>query len=1148
MHLILFLSFLSFCLGTDLYVVSSDGSTSYSAIQNAIDSASDGDTILVETGTYYENINFHGKNIVVQGENRETTIIDGQNNGNVVRFEQGEDSTAVIRNFTIIKGSADKGGGIYIYNSSPIIEYNIIKDNIADKGGGIYKEQGVRSAIPSIIRNNTIINNTSDRSGGGIYITRANSIIYQNHIQDNESPRGAGIYIIQANPYIIDNIINSNTASARGGGIYFSSSESLLINNLIYQNSASSSGSGFHIYNASPKLIKNTIYENTDEEGIYITYNSEFIEDYGTYSNPIINSCIIWGNSESQIELATEASVSVSFSNIEGGYPGDSNIEINPGLDENYCPTSINLINAGDPGLPFDFDETITDMGYSCNFDWSLSEILNYNFSSNHFMNLLWEIRFNMPGFASNTFVQPTDAELQTWENALSLFFQDNIEACRDSIGPFGYELINNPEIYSENYWIFKESNPIAKGWGTFVYNSVPQYPLQIHVNHPIYDYNSFMVGIDAFQILGAEWLLISGTHRYANNNNDTMESCKDKNNNSNPDDDIISDMARNHASVFQTIFESSFNNYRFALSMHTFGSECDGEHYEGVVLSHGSNEYAGSPVPYTDLIGSFNDSINTYGISACISGDSGCDCLSASTNPQGIYTNNSVGEELWFSIESSTDIPSINSVYTKLFSAIENTIPTIDEQATYSGCTYIDACNYNYNAIENDGSCEYPDLCYDCYGNCLEFGDCVTDCAGECGGSAEVDECGVCDSNADSDCYDLTLTLHAGANLISFPCLPDDVSVENIFAGCDGVIGEGVGAVNLDGMWIGALTEVSQDDGYWVKVSVDGSIDLANCEPVTYDADGEVVYNNHMGNNLISYPFTDPQSVGDALGDAADNVYAVAGAGLAALWSSDFNNGAGGWVGSLKSFEGGNGYWLVAKADFSFSFNGTGDVVIKPPKIQDDIPEEYRFTQSMQQAFFIIDSLDISSESIEEEYLIIAYNEAVVVGARYWNGKYTTVPAMGDEGSDGTEGYCIGGDIITFKLLDATSGNLINLESDSSTVWIAMKTSIINLYPDPDYMGENVSILPVYYYLEKPYPNPFNPVTNIQYSLPVNTDVELVVYDISGRQIQTLIHGFKTAGNYSVNWNASSYPSGMYFVNMTSGSYVKTQKLMLVK
>jgi hypothetical protein len=79
----------------------------------------------------------------------------------------------------------------------------------------------------------------------------------------------------------------------------------------------------------------------------------------------------------------------------------------------------------------------------------------------------------------------------------------------------------------------------------------------------------------------------------------------------------------------------------------------------------------------------------------------------------------------------------------------------------------------------------------------------------------------------------------------------------------------------------------------------------------------GIVIYDVHYGNNLISYPLTSSQFVADALGDAASNVYAVASEGVAAL-----NDPVGGWIGSLEAFEGGNGYWLVANSDFSFSFN----------------------------------------------------------------------------------------------------------------------------------------------------------------------------------------------------------------------------------
>jgi len=100
-----------------------DGSEAnpFATIQTAIDSASDGDTVLVAAGTYNESINFSGKNLKLAGADRETTIIDGNQSGSVVTFRNGEDSTAVLSGFLIQNGVGVYGGGIVIMGSNPTL-------------------------------------------------------------------------------------------------------------------------------------------------------------------------------------------------------------------------------------------------------------------------------------------------------------------------------------------------------------------------------------------------------------------------------------------------------------------------------------------------------------------------------------------------------------------------------------------------------------------------------------------------------------------------------------------------------------------------------------------------------------------------------------------------------------------------------------------------------------------------------------------------------------------------------------------------------------------------------------------------------------------------------------------------------------------
>ena len=355
----------------------------------------------------------------------------------------------------------------------------------------------------------------------------------------------------------------------------------------------------------------------------------------------------------------------------------------------------------------------------------------------------------------------------------------------------------------------------------------------------------------------------------------------------------------------------------------------------------------------------------------------------------------------------------------------------------------------------------------------------------------------------------------------------PDDISIGSIFSQLSdgsGVMGEGVGAVNIDSTWIGSLTAVSQDDGYWVKVDNAISLSVLDADPVNYDTDGEVVYSIHYGNNLISYSFQTSQNLGDALGDAAANVYAIAGEGVAAL------NTDAGWVGSLTELCPNDGYWFVSDCEIDFTYDEPQSLARKTELS----PSPYPYRQSSMQAFYFIESV----ENIEIGDWILSFNGDKVIGAREWQGSIIDVPAMGDDGSGFTADYIQTGQIPTFKLLK--DGKLINLEGDIPV----FENNQLYMVPS---LSEAIA-LPETFSLDRAYPNPFNPVTTLRFAIPVDSDVTLSIYNLQGREVSTLISGNMDAGYHTAKWNADAHASGVYFVKMIVGDYVNTQKLMLVK
>ncbi len=93
-------------------------------------------------------------------------------------------------------------------------------------------------------------------------------------------------------------------------------------------------------------------------------------------------------------------------------------------------------------------------------------------------------------------------------------------------------------------------------------------------------------------------------------------------------------------------------------------------------------------------------------------------------------------------------------------------------------------------------------------------------------------------------------------------------------------------------------------------------------------------------------------------------------------------------------------------------------------------------------------------------------------------------------------------------------------------------------------------TLIPDNYALYNNYPNPFNPVTNINFDIPhgENSKTELVIYDITGRKVAVLVNSALRPGKYMVSWNASNYSSGVYFYRLSSGSFSDIKKMVVIK
>jgi len=297
----------------------------------------------VSPGTYYENINFRGKNIVVTSlyylasdtSYIISTVINGStplnpDTASCVIFNSGEDTTAILQGFTITGGTGTKWTDIH-------------GAGIFREGGGILIELSSPTVMHNVIINNQVtdITGVTSAGGGGIRIGDGDPKIYCNILRGNQGRYGAGIVLNYTACRIRNNIITENTGGQSyygGSGIWIlgdmASSYKFIDNNTITANSASLSGGtgGISIWSSNTALIRNNI---------------------------------IWGNSPSAQIKNIGSIADISYNDVLGGYAGTGNINLDPAFlpDDFFLSATSPCIDAGNPDIGFNDKEDPANPG-----------------------------------------------------------------------------------------------------------------------------------------------------------------------------------------------------------------------------------------------------------------------------------------------------------------------------------------------------------------------------------------------------------------------------------------------------------------------------------------------------------------------------------------------------------------------------------------------------------------------------------------------------------------------------------------------------------------------------------------------------------------------------------------------------------------
>lgn len=196
-----------------------------------------------------------------------------------------------------------------------------------------------------------------------------------------------------------------------------------------------------------------------------------------------------------------------------------------------------------------------------------------------------------------------------------------------------------------------------------------------------------------------------------------------------------------------------------------------------------------------------------------------------------------------------------------------------------------------------------------------------------------------------------------------------------------------------------------------------------------------------------------------------------------------------------------------------------------------------------------VIDSNSINIQDEEWNHVVCIADQAIKKMILYVNGEKTAESQITVTNYiRSSKGHLLlgGYHYNTSTFLDGFKGLLDDIRIYNLAL---TKDNVLQLYNNEIVeVKEDVLLNLKGYTLTQNYPNPFNPTSKISYSIPEQSQVTLKIFDVLGNDIKTLVNEEKTAGNYEIDFDASSFSSGIYFYRLQAGSFVETKKMLLLK